>query len=114
MIILSDSPRISKFESSVPSPIESNSTLLSCVVDSRPDSTISISYKLTGAILDNAVGNRDDYTFPIVQCLDTGVYQCTANNGIGPGDVIAEYYMDVKCTHYVFISVLPIQFFSID
>ena len=73
---------------------------MSCVVDSYPGSFINITYNIDKLLVSD-MGYLLDYGFAEAKCLDTGNYTCTADNGIGNGEM-ADLYLNILCEHYLF------------
>ena len=87
--------------------VQGNSTVLSCDVTSRPASEVHIYNVSDGSELDTAHStNRAEYTWTSVDCLHTGMYRCTAGNGVpGAGSVVQEdIQVEVYCEYGELIS----------
>ena len=94
-----DAPEIISFVTSTSGDIIQDKALnITCEVSSRPKSTITIT-NLNKSDIISSVGDTHKavYTFDGVHVLDSGLYQCSATNGIKPlTDVTRQMTLDVN------------------
>ena len=78
--------------------IQDNKLNMTYEVSSRPKSTITITnINTSDIILSVSDIHKAQYTFDSVHVLDSGVYQCSATNGINPvTDVTRQVILDIK------------------
>ncbi|ESO95191.1 hypothetical protein LOTGIDRAFT_175244 [Lottia gigantea] len=71
---------------------DGSDVIFNCNVDSKPVSTITWS---SSTSTDTNTGQQ--WTLPQAKCQDTGIYTCTANNGIGQSTT-KSLSLDIRCS----------------
>ena len=86
-----------------------NSTLnLQCSVDSNPASLVT--WYRRGSLLKSTTANSLEHTLQNIQCADSGMYFCTASNGIASSMNISVQLV-VQCMYYY--SCLELSIFKL-